>query len=218
MVPVVYTLLLAAPSVTLPGDDLGIRRFQTPAVGPYMRLGQTFTMTADGLRAIEVFPVPVGGRVSGNVRFDLYEVYDLGSEHRATLVRSAEIPAEELVKASSYRFEFAPIVDSEDRTYRLDFTASPGESIAFWATKGKRYDRGTMHANGRDRWADLAFQVDAPAPSVWGGLMTLRETNPVRASLVIAAFLALWFLLGLVLRGIAAIPDDAAGLRELSSD
>lgn len=200
-IPVLYMVLLAAPSVTLPGDDLGIRRFQTPPLSPDMRLGQTFTMTGNGLHAIQVFSVAVAGRVSGDVRFELFEVRD----NQLIPVRTAEILAEDVVRVSSYRFEFAPIPDSRDRTYRLDLVAAPAEGVAFWATKGDRYEGGSMHANGRDRWADLAFRAHAPAPSVWGRLMTLRATNPVRAYLVVAALLAIWLLLGFVLRGLAYV-------------
>lgn len=196
LIPVLYALALATPSVTLPGDGLGIRRFQTPPLDSELRLGQTFTMTAVGLHAIEVFPVAVDARVSGDVRFELYEL----RENRLIPVSVAEVLAEEVVRGQSYRFEFAAIPDSKDRTYRLDLVAAPAGGVAFWATKGERYEGGSMHANGRDRWADLAFRVHAPAPSVWRRLMMLRDTNQARAYLVLAAFVAIWLLLGLVLR------------------
>lgn len=195
LLPGIHGLLLTAPSVTLPGDDLGIRRFQTPSLGPDMRLGQTFAMTSDGLHAIEVFPVAGAGRISGDVRFELYEV----RSDQVIPVYTAEVLADEVVRGPSYRFEFAPIPFSRDRTYRLDLVASPAEGVAFWATMGERYQGGSMHANGRDRWADLAFRVHAPAPSVWSRLMTLRDTNPARVYLMMAAYTAIWLLLGLVL-------------------
>ncbi len=204
LMPVLYAVLLAAPSATLPGDGLGIRVFQTPALSPSLRLGQTFTMPGDGFHAIEIFPSAVGGTVSGKVQLELHE---LDSGHREiALVRTAEASASDVVGAPSYRFEFAPIVDSKDRAYRFDLIASEAEGVAFWATKGNRYAGGAMHANGRGRWADLAFRVYAPNPSVWGRLMMLRDTNPVRAYLVIAAGLAVWLLLGFFLRAIEAIP------------
>jgi len=204
LVPVVYIVLLAAPSVTLPGDDLGIRRFRTPPLGPDMRLGQTFTMTTDGLHAIDVFPASGGERIVGDVRFELYEVRNNELIPAAT----TEVLAEDVMSGPSYQFEFAPIPDSRDRTFRLDLVASPAEGIAFWATMGERYAGGSLHANGRDRWADLAFRVHAPAPSVWGRLMTLRDTNPVRAYVVMAAFMAIWLLLGLVVHTLTAIPPE----------
>lgn len=204
LVPVIYTLLLAAPSVTLPGDELGIRRFETPPLSQDLRLGQTFTMTGDGLHAIEVFPVAVEEGVSGEVRFELYEARN----NQLHPVRIAVVLAEDVVRSRSYRFEFAPIPDSRDRTYRLDLVASPAEGVAFKATRGDRYRGGSMHANGRERWADLAFRVHAPAPSVWGRLMTLRDTNPARAYVVMGAFVAIWLLLGLVLRLLTAIPPE----------
>lgn len=202
--PAVYVLLLAAPSVTLPGDDLGLRRFRTPPLGPDLRLGQTFTMTGDGLYAIDVFPVVAGERVSGDVRFELY---DVGNDV-ATPIRTAEVLAADVVGEALYRFEFASIPDSHDRTYRLDLVASLAEGVAFWATKGERYAGGRMHANGRDRWADLSFRTHAPAPSIWARLMALRKTNPVRAYLVVGSLTAIWLLLGAVLRMLDRIPPE----------
>jgi glycosyltransferase involved in cell wall biosynthesis len=181
LVPLVYGLLLAAESVTLPGYDLGLRRFQTPPLGSEMRLAQTFLMTGDGLDAIEVFPVAAGKGVSGDIRFELHEIHEVGSDHRVTRLRVLEVLAEDLVRAPSYVFAFPAIADSRDRTYRFDLVAAPADSVALWATKGRRYAGGGLHANGRERWADLAFRVHAPAPTVWGRLMTLRETHPARA-------------------------------------
>lgn len=211
-VPALYAVMLALPGVDLPGDSVGLRRFLTPPLGPDLRLGQTFTMTANALHAIEVFPVAVTERVSGDVRFELYEIR--GNEPRP-LLRVEEVLAEDLVRGRSYRFEFAPIPISKDRVYRLDLVASPAEGVAFQATKGDRYPGGRMHANGRDRFADLAFQTYAPSPTIWGRLMTLRRTNPVRAYLVIAAFAAIWLILGAVARTLARLSPESGGLDPL---
>jgi hypothetical protein len=198
-----YVMLLAAPGATLPADRLGIRVFQTPPLGASTRFGQTFTMTADGLHAIEIFPLPVSGPVSGSVRFELHEL-DRGYRE-VKLVRMGEARAIDVVRSSSYRFEFAPIADSNDRAYRFDILGSEAEGVAFWATKGGRYGRGTMHVNGRERWADLGFRVYAPNPSVFSRLLMLRDTNPVRAYLAFASGVGIWLLLGFVLRTVRAI-------------
>ena len=161
-------------------------------------------MTGNGLHAIEVYPVAVTGPVPGDVRFELYEVRD-SELHPA---RIAEVLAEDVVRRSPYRFEFAPISNSKDRTYRLDLVAAPAEGVAFWATMGERYEGGSLHANGRDRWADLAFRAYAPAPSIWNRFMTLWATNPVRAALAGTGLTAVWLLLGLALRALANIPPD----------
>jgi hypothetical protein len=163
-------------------------------------------MTGNGLRAIEVRPVAASGRVSGDVRFELYEVRD----GQLFLVRTGEVLAEDVLRGPSYRFEFVPISDSKDRTYRLDLVSAPAQGVAFWATKGDRYDGGSMHANGRDRWADLAFRADAPAPSIFSRFLALRATHPARAYLLIVALTAVWVLLGLVLRRLATIPPESA--------
>ena len=147
-VPVGYALVLAAPSVTLPRDGLGLRRFVTPPLSPDLRLAQTFTMTTDGLRAIVVVPVAVDRPVTGRVRLELYDVNDDG---RAVRVRGAEAPAGEPIQRGTYRFTFDPILNSRDHMYRMDLVADMAGGIAFWATKGERYDRGHLHANGHER-------------------------------------------------------------------
>ena len=204
-VPVVVAALLATSSVTLPGDNLGFRRFQTPQLGPGMVVGQTFYMTGHGLHAVEVFPVAVGERVSGSVPFELYDV----TGDRVTRVYEAVVSADRLIQSPSYRLEFPPIGNSADRSYRFDIAPAQAEGIAFWATKGERYAGGSMHINNQSRWADLAFLADAPAPSIWRLLMTLRETHPVRGNIVIGSVAAIWLLLGLLLRGITGTPDAA---------
>ena len=203
LVAVFYGLMLSAPSVALPGDDLGIRRFRTPPLGPDLRLGQTFLMTGNDLHFIEVFPA-VGERVTGDVRLELYEVRN----NLLVPVRMLEVLAEDVMRGSSYRFELAPVPNSKDRTYRFDLVAAPAEGVAFWATKGERYTGGSMHANGRERWADMAFRVYAPAPSIWSRLMTVRQTNPVRAYAVLAALAAVWLLLGAMLCLLTTAPPE----------
>ena len=213
--PVAYALVLSTPSVRLPKDDLGLRRFETPDIASDVRLAQTFTMTADGLQAIEVFPAAPHGNVSGYVRLELH---DITLDQGARVLHAAEVQAAHLVKTPSYRFEFPPILESKDRVYRLELVSSaamPAEGVAFWATKGERYDGGELLINGAPRWADLAFRTHAPAPSIWRLLMTLRQTNPVRGHLVLVAFAVVWLLSGLVLRAIAGLAD---GFRSQRAD
>lgn len=196
-VPVVFAALLAAPSVALPRDDVGLRRFQTPQLDPGVLLGQTFSMPGDGLYAIEVFPVAARERVSGFVRFVLHDV----TEGHSTRVRGGVVAADTLMQGPSYRFEFPPIGDSADHAYQLDIAPVQAEGVAFWATMGERYADGSLRINNQDRWADLSFQTHAPAPSIWRLLMTFREDHPRRGLVVIGAFGAIWLLLGFALRG-----------------
>jgi hypothetical protein len=195
-VPMVFAALLATPSVGLPGDSLGLRRFQTPQLSPGILLGQTFTMPGDGLYAVEVLPVAVGEQVSGSVSFVLYDVTGGG----ATRVRGAAVTADSVIKLPSYRFEFPPIGDSADHTYRLDIALAEAEGVAFWATQGERYPGGSMRVNSQERWADLGFRAYAPAPSIGQLLMTIRGDHPVRGNIVMGACTAIWLLLGLLVR------------------
>lgn len=215
-VPIVYVLLLTAQSVALPGDNLGLRRFQTPQLAPGVRVGQTFTMTADGLYAIEVFPTLAGARPSGYVRF---EVYDVTDSSRPVPMRSASLMAEDLIRTPFYRFEFVPIAHSKNRVYRLDVLAWSAAGVAFLATRGERYEGGTLHMNNQGRWADMAFRTYAPfPPSVGRLLMTLRETNPVRGHIVIAAFATLWLLLGFVVARMSRISERTGSGQQVLPD
>lgn len=200
--PVAVVGLLAAPSVRLPGDDLGIRGFQTPPLSPELALAQTFTMTAPGLEGIEVFPVAAGRPTQRLVQFELYETSEIGVEYQEALVRSVEVPAEVLARTPSYRFAFAPLPISKDRTYRFDLVAPSASGVAFMATQGHRYAGGSLYANGTARWADMVFEAHAPVPSVWALLMKLRATNPVRAYAILVALPAFWLLVGLVIRAL----------------
>jgi hypothetical protein len=217
ILPVIGVLLLAAPSVTLPGDDLGIRGFVTPSLGPNVALGQTFVMTAAGLRSIEVFPVSIEDGPSGEVRFDLYELYGVGEDYRETLMRTAVVSAPDLLRGPSYRFAFAPIASSSYRVYRLDVIGSAAEGVAFWATKGTRYEGGTMEINGLARWADLTFAADAAIPSIGALLMYLRDTHPARAYAVMVAFPVIWLLVGYVMRTLEALADESGAIVRLET-
>jgi hypothetical protein len=200
IVPVTITVLLACPSATLPGDDLGLRGFVTPTLGPDATVAQTFVMTADGFRGIELFPTALDSDRSGEVRFELYELYGVGDEYRETVTRSSEVPVRDLLRAPSYTFSFAPIAQSRNRMYRLQVDAPDAASIAFWATKGERYEGGTLEFNGLARWADLAFGTDAAVPSHWALLVKFHEMHPTRAYAVMAAFGGTWMLVGFAIR------------------
>lgn len=208
--PVVLAALLTTPSVALPGDSLGLRRFQTPQLISGVLLGQTFDMPGDGLYAIEVLPVAVGDRVSGSVLFVLNDV----TGGPVTRVRGGVVTADSLIQLPSYRFEFPPIGDSADHSYRLDIVPAQAEGVAFWATKGERYADGSLQVNRQERWADLGFRAYAPAPSIGQLLMTIREDHPVRGNIVIGACTAIWFLLGLLVRTMA---ETSAPRRRIES-
>jgi hypothetical protein len=209
LLPVVYALILAAPTIRLPGDDLGIRRFRTPPVAPGLQLSQTFGMTADGLHAVDLVPAAVSGPSSGHVRFELYDVSAVGTEFRETRLRDAEVPVGQLRGVSSYRFEFAPISDSRNHTYRVTLSADAASGVAFWATRGERYAGGTLFANDAARWADLAFRTHAPVPSTWDYFARFVDASPVRASVVFTLMTGVWLLVGVVIR---RLPMDGGGV------
>lgn len=200
VVGIVLVGALTVVGVGLPSDDLGLRRFQTPEIATTATPSQTFTMTADGFYAIELFPTSTGGAVSGDVRLELYD------GPAALLVRRAAVRAVDFVTTPTYRFGFASIPDSQGKRYRLDVLASevnPPKGVALLATKGVRYADGTMLLNGRERWADLAFRTFAPAEqSAWTRLMAMPagESGLSRGHAILAVLVAYWIALGVVLR------------------
>jgi hypothetical protein len=75
-----------------------------------------------------------------------------------------------------------------------------------WATKGERYRGGALQINGRDRWADLAFEALAPgARSDWERLVSMQSPPPgVSPRGVILAGLAAYMLMcGVVLHAVS---------------
>jgi len=210
VVGIVFVGALTVAGGSLPSDDLGLRRFQTPEIATTATPSQTFTMTADGFHAIELFPTSTDGAVSGDVRLELHD----GPASR--LMRRADVRAADLVETPTYRFEFAPLQDSEGKRYRLDVLASevnPPTGVALLATKGARYAGGTMLLNGRERWADLAFRTFAPAEqSGWSRLMVMSagKSGLSRGHVILAALIAYWMAIGVVLRTLWRLPHDTA--------
>jgi hypothetical protein len=204
-VGLVYVVVLATPVVRLPSDRLGARRFQTPEITSGLRISQTFEMPAAGLHAVEFLAVAVGS-ASGDVRL---EVHDL-TGHGDVVVRSASVPAADLVRMHSYRFEFPPIASPSNTPYSLDLVSSDthqAQGVALWATKGVRYAGGAMLINGVPRWADLAFKTYAPAPSRWRMLMSMPAS---RKYLAIGGFAANWIMLAVVFRALTVVTNDAS--------
>ena len=201
---VVFVAALTIPSVSLPADELGLRRFSVD-VTPSTTISQTFLMPANGLEAVEITAETTGPVVTGDVRLDLYDVTD-----GVNFVHGAEVRAADLVKAPVYRFTFPPIDDSEGQRYRIEVRASepPPTGVSVRATKGARYSGGTMLINDRERWADLAFATFAPAGrSSWNRLTSVEDgtITPLRAYVAIGALAAYWAALGLVLRFFSAL-------------
>jgi hypothetical protein len=166
-------------------------------------------MPAAGFRAIEVFPVRLVDHPSGDVRLGLYDT--TGEAVARGLVRSATVPAADFVRGSSFRFEFAPLLDSKDGDYRFDIassTSNPVKGVALWATKGTGYDGGALLVNGSRRWADLTFRTEAPVLSVWQLLMALRLAQPARAYVVLVAFFVTWLCFGVLLRALSSASLD----------
>ena len=203
LVGVVCVVALTTRTAALPSDGLGVRRFLVP-IDETTTLSQTFVMTADRLHAIDVLAATTAEPVSGDLRFELYDI-----SRSVVLVHRADVPAEDVVRAATYRLEFPLFEQSARVVYRLDVLASPSRpatGVALWATKGRRYAGGAMFINERERWADLAFTTISPAGrSIWRRLM---DAPPARhgvplGPVVIGALIGYWIALGVVLRLLA---------------
>jgi hypothetical protein len=163
---VVVVSLLTADTT---GDGLGVRRILTPEVGARWHVGQRFTMDARRLNALEIRAVPIG-EVAGRYRLTLRAL----TEH-PTIVRSADVPAADLVAQGSYLFRFPEVEFSGDVRFEFEMAASPGDpgrGVALRATRGEPSPDGGLLINGTPRWASLAFQTHTssrpPLPTLLG--------------------------------------------------
>jgi hypothetical protein len=191
----VCVLTLLMPVAPLPSDAPGLRRFKTPEITVHLPIGQSFTMTSRALHAIGIRPTAAGSAAQGTIRLELRDTTE-----DPKLVRMEEMPVSDLLAAPRYRFEFAPIADSNRRNYRLDVSSSePHSGLALWATKGSRYPAGEMFANGKARWADLAFRAYADVPSAVDLLRTPGRMWTGSGVMVLVAFGLYALLVGLVL-------------------
>jgi hypothetical protein len=203
LVTAAAAISLAVRPVVLPGDEVGLRKFQVP-VNPEIAVSQTFAMTSDGLHGFEFEPEALGGAPSGRLTYELMET---GSG----VVRQGELPVARVLSSSSYTVEFEPIEDSKDAVYRFDLTSSrsePAIGIAVWATKGDRYPDGVMQINGRDRWGDLAFKVLAPGgQSAWTRLLAMQSPPPGLSSrgMILVALAAYLLMSAFVLRAVSRL-------------
>jgi hypothetical protein len=196
-------VMLAAmnrPAASLPADRLGVRRFVID-VDAASVISQTFVMTANQFNAIELSARVAATRPSGALRFELWDLRD------EVVVHATDVGAAEVAAVPAYRFEFPPISDSRNRTYRLDIFASPdrpGHGVGLRATKGERYRGGTLLLNDRERWADLAFTTFAAAArSPWRRLLDASAQPGLSTAEIVAGSLAgYWLALGVVLRGL----------------
>jgi hypothetical protein len=189
------------------GDGPGFRRFLTSEVTGNVRITQNFRMNARNLTGVEVYAAAVGP-VEGSLHL---EVADLTAG--PGIVRSADVPAADVVRSGSYLFEFEPIERSRDHRFRLDITsspASPARGVALWATKGPRLPESNLYINDVRRWADLAFQTHAPTPGRFQALLETSDASRPPLWLGLAGLIVMWIAARGLLRTVANLPPDTA--------
>ena len=195
--------VLLLPVAGLPAHHLGLRGFQTPELTSGIRISQTFTMTADGLRAITFQAVAVDDGPTGGLSLGLYDITPGVAALDEVRLRAARAPAAAVVPPGGYRFEFEPIAQSAGRRYRLDLEPVDELTggVAFRATRGDGYVGGALLANGTPRWADLVFEADAVVPSYWNLLSrsSALGSGVPQAYVVVPLLLLYWCGIGVVL-------------------
>ena len=77
--------------------------------------------------------------------------------------------------------------------------------VGVWAARGDGYEDGTLSANGRERWGDMAFRTDAPTRSLWHTLSDdASHSATSKPRLVIPLLTANWLALGMLLTALSA--------------
>ena len=157
---------------------------QTPELAVGVHVGEQFNMHADGLTAVELWPVQVGPP-RGTIRFQI----GMGDAGALPSVQISEVPAADLVRGQTYRFQFTPFTNSKNQRFALDVEASadePASGIALWATKGEGNADDVLLFNDEGRFGDLVYQTEIVPP-----LPAPRP--PVRS--------AVWYALGALALG-----------------
>jgi hypothetical protein len=186
-------VIAAMVEADLPGDRVGVRRFLTPEIGRAI-VGQRFAMTRPGLDAIELRPVAVG-EPRGAIEVVLRVADTEGIARRGSVAAAA------LARGERYRWQFTPLTDSAGRRYDLELTAPGGPSgIALWATRGERLEDAALTLNGRERWADLAFQAHASD----GQVATWPDFGRPNVLFSLALLGISWYVLTTLLRRLSA--------------
>ena len=202
------TLIWSLAQPGTPGNGSWLRRFDTPEITRTYTFAQRFRMNRDGLEAIEFRPTRAEFLASGEIRFALV---DITREDEGTVIRTGSVPWTELARRSSYRFEFAPVLDSRHKAYRFEIAATAERSgVALVATRAvERYPEGALTVNGKNRWAALLFQTYASNASIVSTLWTGRTESGVPGRLVLALLALNWLLLGVIVRVLAGMPEGA---------
>jgi len=189
---------IESPPPVLAGRRMDpFRRMQTPEITEGVHLGERFNVYADGLTAIQLWPVRVG-EPRGKVRL----LIAMGSSSStAPSFQTTEVPAADFVRAGTFRFQFIPYVHSRNQQFVVDIAPSadePSSGVALWALKGEGNREDVLTFNGEARFGDLVYQTEiAPPPPI--------PARPLRR--------AVWFALGMLALAWLMVPRL---LREIS--
>lgn len=190
-----------SPSTT--GDGPGLRRFRTPEISGTTRIAQQFVMRERMLTGIDVRPSVVG-EVGGSLQFMVTDQTD------ERLIQLVNIPARDVVKQTWFPLTIGRIDDSSGHWFELAVASAPEDparGVAFWATRGDRLDNAMLFINGAERWADLAFRTHTTTMSMRDGLT--QRANVLPRMIIALALIAVWALVGVLLRTVAGMTPRA---------
>jgi hypothetical protein len=169
-----------------PAHDLHRSR-EVSEKGP---LQQSFTMHADGLTAIDVFPRPAENPPVGPLEVTLFQ--NTQPPYAATAVWvpivTVTIDVATIDLATFLRIPLPRIDHSAGGNYRLDLAmpkAPPGRGLRF-EQGGPTYIQGAMDIGGQRQWGDLKFRTEAERTTIYRNIRFLRASLPpvLRSSLL----------------------------------
>ncbi len=183
----------------VPANSRRSGRYAVGEIAGETRVSQTLRLGARGFNRVVVHPRAAGDRAAGQIVFELRELIRFGPERPVfRLIR----PAEDVLRESSFVWDFPPIDISSGRRYRLEIRspiARPGEGITLLATREEGYPEGALFLDGREQWGDLVFETSASGGTAFGNLELTLANQPV-------ALRSRWLLgLALVIYNVALV-------------
>lgn len=182
----------------------------TPEIAGPDPLVLLFTMRADGLEAVDLYPHPSTRPPQGDVTFTL--VADVTGMETMLLASRTSAPAAIVAASRPYRVQLPRIDRSSGRQYWLEIglpDTPPGHGLRFEAG-WPLYPDARMRIGARPEWGDLKFQTVAARTTIARSLARQRRTGPAFArsnAFWIVALVGFTWVLGVIVRDLALAPD-----------
>lgn len=129
------------------------------------RVGQTLVARYDGLQAVTIFLSPD----LSSVRPIYFKVKDQPGEGR--VLRSTRLNAKDIAEPGYYRFEFPPILDSNQKYLFMEFKPAGDGSFQVGVAPAQSYMNGSLYENNTPIEAQLSFRLTYNARYALVGLL-----------------------------------------------